>query len=68
MSGVCTYGVSLSVMEGESVTVHTSVETNKQKRLDGILMTFSSPKSMEISIISVQMFSVKMLIRDSETD
>ncbi len=33
MSGVCTYGVSLSVMEGESVTVHTSVETNKQKKI-----------------------------------
>ncbi len=32
MSGVYSYGVSQSVMEGESVTLHTSVETNKQKK------------------------------------
>ncbi len=32
MSGVYAYGVSLSVMEGESVTLHTSVETNKQTK------------------------------------
>uniref|UniRef100_A0A673LF19 Immunoglobulin domain-containing protein n=1 Tax=Sinocyclocheilus rhinocerous TaxID=307959 RepID=A0A673LF19_9TELE len=32
--GVCTYyGVSQSVMEGESVTLPTGVETNKQKKL-----------------------------------
>ncbi len=32
MSGFYTYGVSQSVMEGESVTLHTSVETNKQTK------------------------------------
>ncbi len=32
MSGVYAYGVSLSVNEGESVTLHTSVETNKQTK------------------------------------
>ncbi len=32
MSGVYAYGVSQSVMEGESVTLHTSVETNKQTK------------------------------------
>ncbi|KAF4097216.1 uncharacterized protein LOC131530288 [Onychostoma macrolepis] len=33
VAGVYTYGVSQSVMEGESVTLFTGVETNKQKKI-----------------------------------
>ncbi|KAF4094657.1 uncharacterized protein LOC131535734 isoform X2 [Onychostoma macrolepis] len=33
VAGVYTYGVSQSVMEGESVTLPAGVETNKQKRI-----------------------------------
>uniref|UniRef100_A0A9J7ZV29 Immunoglobulin V-set domain-containing protein n=2 Tax=Cyprinus carpio carpio TaxID=630221 RepID=A0A9J7ZV29_CYPCA len=32
-SGVETDGVSVSVMEGDSVTLHTDVETNKQEKI-----------------------------------
>ncbi len=65
MSGVDTDGVSLSVMEGDPVTLNTSVETNQQEKIDGILMTFVYLKSLEIRIGPVQMNSV---MRDSETD
>ncbi len=65
---VGTDGLSAFVMEGDSVTLHTNVETKQQIYIKWYFNDTRIAQSLEISVLSVQMFSVMKVLRDSETD